>query len=99
MLQFKIRILWLKNKLGIAVDQIYEKRSVPLTGYYFWPRNDAWELIRLEINSKMWINDADKIYILNQITQILNRWKKNAEDSKIEVLSAEYKEINFTGMQ
>ena len=99
MLQFKIRILWLKNKLGIAVDQIYEKRSIPLTNYYFWPRNDAWELIRLEINSKMWIKDTDKIYILNQITQILNKWKKNAEDSKFEVLDTEYKELNFVGIQ
>ena len=99
MLQFKIRVLWLKNRLGIAVDQIYGQRCIPLTNYYFWPRNDAWELIRLEINSKIWIADADKISILNQITQILNNWNKNAKNLKFDVLDTESKELNFVSKQ
>ena len=82
MLQFKIKILWLETSLGITVDQIYEQRSIPLTSYYFWPRNDAWELIRLEINSKAWIPEEEKNSILNHITEILNKWRKNTENFK-----------------
>lgn len=98
MLQFRIKILWLKNTLGIAVDQIYNQRRIPITSYYFWPRNDAWELIRLEINSKSWITEDDKTAILNQITQILNSWRKNMENSSFENLSSQYEELDLAGM-
>lgn len=98
MLNFRIKILWLKNTLGIAVDQIYSQKRVPLTSYYFWPRNDAWELIRLEINSKPWITEDDKTAILNQITQILNSWIKNTENSSFENLSSQYEGLDLAGM-
>jgi len=96
MLQFQIRVLLIKNTIGIAVDQIYEQQQcIHLTNYYFWPRNDAWELIRLEINSKAWISNTDKISILNQITKILNKWTKNNESSKSEVFDNEYDKFNY----
>ena len=95
MLEFRIRVLLIKNTIGIAVDQIYRKQCIHLTNYYFWPRNDAWELIRLEINSKSWISDNDKISILNQITQILNKWKKNNEASKFEKVNYDYSKVNY----
>ena len=98
MLNFRIKILWLKNTLGIAVDQIYSQKRVPITSYYFWPRNDAWELIRLEINSKPWITEDDKTAILNQITQILNSWIKNTENSSFENLSSQYEGLDLAGM-
>ena len=99
MLRFKIKIIWLKATLGIAVDQVYETRPIPLTGYYFWPRNDAWELIRLEIASKSWIGEEDKASILNQITQILNNWRENIENSKFEDLKGTFEELDLAGIQ
>ena len=99
MLEFKIRILWLKNKLGIGVDQIYGQRCIHLTSYYFWPQNDAWELIRLEINSKIWISKVDKISILNNITKILNKWNRKTGDSKLEEFDNDNKEMNLVGIQ
>ena len=97
MSQFKIKILWLKKTLGISVDQIYDQRLVPLTSYYFWPRNDAWELIRLEIKSKSWITAEDKTIILNQITQILNSWQKNKDSKNFHDLN-KFDQLDLVGM-
>ena len=73
---FKFKILWLENSLGLAVDQ---KKSIPLTNYYFWPRNDTWEHIKFEIDSRPWISPEDKILLLNNLTEILDNWKNPGE--------------------
>ena len=72
-MHFKFKILWLENSLGLAVDQ---KKSIPLTNYYFWPRTDTWEHIKFEIDSRPWIPPNEKILLLNNLTEILNDWKK-----------------------
>jgi 30S ribosomal protein 3 len=87
-LDIKFKILCLENSLGIAINQTILNNTIPLTNYYFWPRSDVWEQIRLEINSKNWITEQDKINILNNVTKILNSWSKNTkmdvtQDNKI----------------
>ena len=72
----KFKILWLANSLGLAVDQ---KKSIPLTNYYFWPRNDTWEHIKFEIDSRPWISHEEKILLLNNLTEILDNWKNPGE--------------------
>ena len=50
--QLKLNVIWVKNFLGFAVDQTIEKTSYPLTSYYLWPRTEAWEQLKLELDSK-----------------------------------------------
>jgi 30S ribosomal protein 3 len=63
--KFKLNILWLKNELGIAVDQLQSEERIPLTEYFFWPKNDAWDQIRRELETKPWISTIEKGNLLN----------------------------------
>lgn len=83
-MDIKFHILWLENSLGIAINQSNSDIDIPLTGYYFWPRNDVWEQIRIELSTKKWITEGEKILILNSVTEILNNWQKNTKEEIIQ---------------
>jgi 30S ribosomal protein 3 len=69
---FKLNILWLDNKLGIAIDQIQQNEQIPLTNYFFWQKTDAWTQIKNELEAKSWIQNKDKAKLLNSIASIMN---------------------------
>ena len=73
---FICRILLLDSCLGLAIDRCYGSKCTPLTNYHFWPKNEAWDQIRLEIESKPWITTGEKIKILNKTSEIFNYWQK-----------------------
>jgi 30S ribosomal protein 3 len=95
---FQIKVLMLDNSLGVAIEQITNQRAIPLTPYFFWPRNDAWELLRIEINSKIWISDKDKALILNNITNIFNIWQKNGKSAVILSFQKQTDDFHFVAM-
>jgi len=88
----KLQALWLDNSLGLSVNQQVNESYVPLTSYYFWPVNEAWEQIRFELESKPWISDSERIKLLNLIVDIMNQWQQactklsgnNEDNEKIE---------------
>ena len=91
----KLRVLWLKNVLGLAIDQVVGKQPYPLTQYYFWPRNEAWDQLKLELDSKPWLSEKEKIVILNLITDIITHWRKYRSTEKFENLTKNFSEIIF----
>jgi 30S ribosomal protein 3 len=97
---FILKVLWLDQNVAIAVDQVVGKGTSPLTAYFFWPRADAWQQLKDELEAKHWIAEADRINVLNQATEVINFWQdlKN-QNKQISMADAQSKfpEVVFSG--
>lgn len=91
MFRFCLKVIWLEKSIGIALDQLVdEKISIPITEYFFWPRSDAWEQLRFDLELRGWIPESDLILILNQVTEIINLWQ-GEENGKKSILNVKEK--------
>lgn len=95
--KFTFRILWLDNNVAIAIDHIIGKNLSPLTSYFFWPRNDAWEQLKNELDSKPWISEAEKIELLNKTTEIINYWQEKGKNKSLVQVQENFPECIFSG--
>jgi 30S ribosomal protein 3 len=76
--KYLFKVLWSKTYVGIAINEIYKENcNLPLTTFYFWPREDGWKLLKSELDSKPWMGEEVKLEILNGYTSIINYWLKN----------------------
>lgn len=79
---YLFKVLWSKNCIGIAINEKDSNNTnIPLTGFYFWPREDGWKLLKAELDSKPWMGKNAKKDILNSYTQIVHFWLKNIDQS------------------
>ncbi|XP_038697758.1 30S ribosomal protein 3, chloroplastic-like [Tripterygium wilfordii] len=71
-----LKFIWMEKNIGISLDQsIPGHGTIPLSPYYFWPRKDAWEELKVLLESKPWISQKQMILLLNQATDIINLWQ------------------------
>ena len=73
-IQLKLKVAWFKNYLGLAIDQVNVNQNYYLTPYYFWPRTEAWEQLKLELDSKFWLTKEEKNNILKTTGDLMNYW-------------------------
>ena len=74
--KYSLSFLWLDKNVAVAVDQVIgQQYRSPLTEYFFWPRNDAWEELKAALESKSWIEERDKVLMLNRCTEVINFWQ------------------------
>ena len=87
---YRLNILWADQNLGVSVDQVFARGGVaPLTEYFFWPRRDAWEELRVAVEARPWVSEAEKVDLLNRLTKVINLWqdvegKPSVEDARLE---------------
>jgi 30S ribosomal protein 3 len=98
-MKLKLKVLWSKEFLGFALNQQEAQNTYSLTDYYFWPRTAAWEQLKLELNSKIWMVEEEKVRILNLVTDIMNYWQKNRQQGSIKTVELKFSEVLFINDQ
>jgi 30S ribosomal protein 3 len=96
--QLKLKILWAKNFLGLAIDQVNVKQNLPLTVYYFWPKTEAWEQLKLELECKPWIEDEERVSLLNAAAEIMNFWRESRSTVAFQSIKDQYNNITFVNV-
>lgn len=76
-----LKFIWMEKNIGLALDQLIPGHgSIPLSPYYFWPRKDAWEELKVMLEGKPWISQKQVVILLNQATDIINLWQQSGGD-------------------
>jgi len=93
--QLRLRVAWFKNFLGLAIDQVSLEKQYALTPYYFWPKTDAWEQLKLELDSKIWLTPEEKIALLKPTAELMKYWLSCRDEPDIKIFQEKFEKMEF----
>ena len=93
--KLELKILWSSNFLGLAIDQTSTKCRLPITNYYFWPKTEAWEQLKIELTFKPWIKDKETARILNSAAEVMNFWRTNRNSETFKEVINHFPDVNI----
>lgn len=88
--RFVLKFMWFEKYLGVCLIKKVGNTFIPLTEYFFWPRTDAWEQMRIFLLNKNWITKKDCVLILNLLTDVINYWQDDV-NKKVDLISVKLK--------
>jgi 30S ribosomal protein 3 len=95
--EYALNFLWLDKNLAVSVDQVFGRgHRSPVTEYFFWPREDAWEALKAALEQKDWISHQDKVTLLNTCTEVINYWQAEDKPSVTDAIE-KYPQCSFQG--
>jgi 30S ribosomal protein 3 len=96
--EFKLKFIWFGNKgIAVALNQKFSNKFLPVTEYFFWPRSDAWDEMRVCLKAKHWISPNDLVLILNQLTEVINFWqdRNDLQNEKFNQVKEQFASCDF----
>ena len=91
----KLKVAWFKDFLGLAINQVSLDQEYSLTPYYFWPKTEAWEQLKLELDSKNWLSNEEKITILKTVGEVMNYWLSYRNTKTVPDFKADFEEVEI----
>lgn len=98
MVVLRLKFLWFGQKgIGVALDQCFLNRTIPVTEYFFWPKSDAWDDMRVSLKTTSWITQNELVLILNQLTEVINFWQEKSDLSSdsFDVIKSKFPDCEF----
>ena len=91
----QLKIVWFKSFLGLAIEQVSLNQQYALTPYYFWPKTEAWEQLKLELDSKLWLTQDEKIRILNITGKVMEYWLMYRDKKTVTELNEDFSKFKI----
>jgi|TARA_B100000475_G_scaffold175722_1_gene139588 30S ribosomal protein 3 len=91
----KLKVVWFKNFLGLAIDQVNLNQQYSLTPYYFWPKTEAWKQLEIELDSKLWLDHNEKMQILKSAGDVMNYWLSYRNNKTVNDLKQNFGQIEI----
>ena len=94
----KLKVAWFKNCLGLAIDQVNLNQQYSLTPYFFWPRTEAWKQLELELDSKLWLEQNEKMEILKTAGDVMNYWLSYRKTKNVDNFKESFKQVEIISL-
>jgi 30S ribosomal protein 3 len=95
---YVLNVLWMDKAIGVAVDQyLASGEKGPVTEYFMWPTNDAWDQLKTSLENMPWISQVEVIHLLNDATEVINFWQDETTKHTIDEATQKFSHIAFYG--
>jgi 30S ribosomal protein 3 len=93
--KYSLKVYWSEESLLLGVDRLYNASRSPITDYFNWPKENAWESLKVQLEKKEWIDQQERYSLLQQATDVINFWQQKKENPSVDKAREKFPEILF----